>query len=173
MKSTDNSIRFHNERDDRHIVLKYFCLIDKKDMPSLLDLFTEDCTIYEPFSRDFLSDEGKGKKPLKGRNEIESFFHVVMMASDGLKHEIEFINSPIKHTRQNGDTVITTSSSIVSALTTFYRNEGGDKLKQKFVFHIVSEQQDTLDNITRYSNDKDINSDTRKIERLYVCNFSG
>jgi hypothetical protein len=136
-------------------------------------LFTEDCTIYEPFSRDFLSSEGKGKKPLKGRNEIESFFHVVMVASDGLKHEIKFVHSPIEHTRQNGDSVITMSSSVVSALATYYRNEGGDKLKQKLVFHIVSEQKhDTLDMTTRYGNDKDINNDTRKIERLYVCDFS-
>jgi SnoaL-like domain len=167
-------MNFHNEKDDQHIVLKYFRLIDEKDMPSLLNLFTEDCTIYEPFSRDFLFDEGKGKKPLKGRNEIESFFHIVMMASDGLKHEIEFVYSPIEHTRQNGDSVITTSSSAVSALATFYRHEGGDKLRQKLVFHIVSEQKyDTLDKLTRDGNDKDIKIDTRKIEGLYVCNFSG
>ena len=164
----------HNEKeDDRHIVMKYFRLIDEKDMPSLLNLFTEDCTIYEPFSRDFLSYEGKGKKPLKGRNEIESFFHVVMVASDGLKHEIKFVHSPIEHTRQNGDSVITTSSSVVSAVATYYRNEGGDKLKQKLVFHIVSEQKhDTLDMTTRYGNDNDISNDTRKIERLYVCDSS-
>ena len=165
----------HNEKeDDQHIVMKYFRLIDEKDMPSLLNLFSEDCTIYEPFSRDFLSYEGKGKKPLKGRNEIESFFHVVMMASDGLKHEIEFVYSPIEHTRQYGDSVITMSSSAVSVLATYYRNEKGDKLKQKLVFHIVSEQKhDTLDKLTRDGNDKDINNDTRKIEGLYVCNFSG
>jgi ketosteroid isomerase-like protein len=166
-------MNFHNEKDDQLIVLKYFRLIDEKDMPSLLNLFTEDCTIYEPFSRDFPSNEGKGKKPLKGTNEIESFFHVVMMASDGLKHEIEFVYSPIEHTRQNGDSVTTRSSSVVSALATFYRYEGGDKLKQKLVFNIVSEQiHDTLNKITRYGNDKDIKIDTRKIERLYVCDFS-
>ena len=44
------------------------------------------------------------KSRLKGRNEIESFFHVVMMASDGLKHEIEFVCSPFEHNRQIGDT---------------------------------------------------------------------
>jgi len=165
----------HNEKeDDQHMVMKYFRLIDEKDMSSLLNLFTEDCTIYEPFSRDFLSDEGKNKKPLKGRNEVESFFHVVMMASDGLKHEIEFVHSPIKDTRQNGDSVITKSSSVVSALATFYRYEGGNKLKQKLVFHIVSGlKYDTFNKIICCGNDKDFNIDTRKIERLYVCDFNG
>jgi hypothetical protein len=124
----------HNEKeDDQHIVLKYFRLIDEKDMPGFLNLFTEDCTIYEPFSRGLLSNEGKSKKPLNGRNEMESFFHVVMMASDGLKHEIEFVCSPIEHTRRVSDTVISTSSSVVSALVIFYRNEEGDKSKQKLV----------------------------------------
>ncbi|MGC1131390.1 MAG: hypothetical protein WA941_01100 [Nitrososphaeraceae archaeon] len=52
-----------------------------------------------------------------------------MVASDGLKHEIKFVHSPIEHTRQNGDSVITMSSSVVSALATYYGNEGGDKLK--------------------------------------------
>jgi SnoaL-like domain len=165
----------HNEKeDDQQIVMKYFRLIDEKDMSSLLNLFTEDCTIYEPFSRDFLSDEGKNKKPLKGRNEVESFFHVVMMASDGLKHEIEFVHSPIEEPRQNGDSVITKSSSVVSALATFYRYEGGNKLKQKLVFHIVSGlKYDNLNKIRCCGNDKDCNIDTRKIERLYVCDFSG
>ena len=105
----------HNEKDDQHIVLKYFRLIEEKDMPGLLNLFTEDCTIYEPFSGGLKSNEGERKKPLKGRNEIESFFHIVMMAFDGLKHEIEFVCPPIEHTRLVADTVISTSSSVVSA----------------------------------------------------------
>lgn len=162
-------MKSHIEKDDQHIVLKYFRLIDEKDLPGLLNLFTEDCTIYEPFSRGLLSNEGKTKKPLKGRNEIESFFHVVMMASDGLQHEIEFVCSSIEHTRQVGDTGISTSSSVVSVLATFYGNEGGNKLKQKLVFHIIAEQKrDTLDKMSRYGNDKDINNETRRIERLCV-----
>ena len=95
---TDNSMNSHYKKDDQLLVLNYFRLIDEKDMPSLLNLFTEECMIYEPFSRSLLSNEGTDKKPLKGRNEIESFFHVVMMASDGLKHEIEFVCSPFEHT---------------------------------------------------------------------------
>ncbi len=165
---TDNHINSHYEKDDQHIVLNYFHLIDEKDMPGLLNLFTEDRMIYEPFSKGPLSNEGKGKKPLKGRNEIESFFHVVMMASDGLKHEIEFVCSPFEHNRQMGDT----SSSVVTAVVTFYSNEARNKLKQKLIFHIVSEQKHyTPDEITHCANDKDINKDARRIERLCIVHF--
>ena len=101
----DNRVNSYYEKDDQHIVLNYLHLIDEKDMPGLLNLFTEDCIIYEPFSRGPLSNEGKGKKPLKGSNEIESFFHIVMMATDGLKYRIEFVSSPFEHNRQMGDTV--------------------------------------------------------------------
>jgi Nuclear transport factor 2 (NTF2) domain len=174
IEMTDNSMNSHCEKDDQLIVLNYFRLIDEKDMSCLLNLFTEDCMIYEPFSRGLLSDEGKGKKPLKGRNEIESFFHVVMMASDGLKHEIEFVCPPFEKNRQMGDSVSSTSSSVVTAVVTFYSNEGGNKLKQKLVFHIVSEQKYyTIDKLTHYANNKDIDKDKRRIERLCVYTFNG
>lgn len=156
---TDNRVNSHYEKDDQNIVLKYLHLIDEKDMPGLLNLFTEDCMIYEPFSRGPLSNEGKGKKPLKGRNEIESFFHIVMMASDGLKHDIEFICSPFEHNRQMGDTVSSASSSVVTAVVTFYSDEARNKLKQKLVFHIVSE-------LNHYTLE-----DTRRIERLCIVHF--
>ena len=169
MKSTDDGTNFHIEIDDQDIVLKYFRLIDEKNMPSLLSLFTEDCTVYEPFGKSLQSNEEKGKKPLKGRNEIESFFHVVMVATDGFKHEIEFVCSSIGNTREMGDTDSSRPSSVVSVLATFYRNEGGNKLRQKLDFHITSEQKyDTLDKIMHYDNDKDINNYTRKIESLCV-----
>jgi hypothetical protein len=67
------------------------------------------------------------------------------------------------------DTDIYRPSSVVSVLAIFYRNEDGDKLRQKLVFHIVSEQKhDTLDKIPHYDNDNDGNYNTRKIESLYV-----
>lgn len=156
---TDNRVNSHYEKDDQNIVLKYLHLIDEKDMSGLLNLFTEDCMIYEPFSRGPLSNEGKGKKPLKGRNEIESFFHIVMMASDGLKHDIEFVCSPFEHNRQMGDTVSSASSSVVTAVVTFYSDEARNKLKQKLVFHIVSE-------LNHYTLE-----DTRRIERLCIVHF--
>jgi ketosteroid isomerase-like protein len=171
---TDNRMNSYYEKDDQHIVLNYFQLIDEKDMPSLLNLFSEDCMIYEPFSRGPPSNEGMGKKPLKGRNEIESFFHVVMMASDGLKHDIEFVCSSFEHNSQMGGTIRSASSSVVTVVVTFYSNEVGNKLKQKFVFHIDSEQNHyPLDKMPHCANDKDISKNTRRIERLCIYTFDG
>jgi ketosteroid isomerase-like protein len=42
---------------DEEIVHEYFRLIKTKDMYGLLDLFTDDAVIYEPFSK---SEDGKG-----------------------------------------------------------------------------------------------------------------
>lgn len=53
-------------------------------MERLLNLFTEDGIIYEPFSREHSSYSGIGKTSLKGRSEIESFLNVVMMASTNI-----------------------------------------------------------------------------------------
>jgi hypothetical protein len=55
-------------------------------MERLLNLFTEDGIIYEPFSREHssYSNNGIGKTSLKGRSEIESFLNVVMMASTNI-----------------------------------------------------------------------------------------
>ena len=67
-----------------------------------------------------------GKPDLKGKTEIESFFNIVMMVSDGLQHEIEFMNEPINDHEQIHDAFnSTTSSSVVSALATFYTYKGG------------------------------------------------
>lgn len=109
-------------------------------MHNLLNLFTEDCRIYEPFSKGHVSSDNEViDKPLKGRSEIESFLRIVMMACDGLKQEIKFESEPFRHIKLVDDTAISTSSSVVSTLTTFYKNEGVNKLRQKIIFHIVSE----------------------------------
>jgi len=78
----------HIKDDNHQIVSDYFRLIAKKDMHGLLKLFTDDCIVYEPFSRRLAGYE-----------------------------------SP------NNTTNSTLSSSIVSVLTTFYRNQGADKLQ--------------------------------------------
>jgi hypothetical protein len=170
---TDNRMNFYYEKDDQHIVLNYFQLIDEKDMPGLLNLFSENCMIYEPISRGPSLDEGKGKRPLKGRNEIESFFHVVMMASDGLKHDIEFVCSSFKHKRELCGAISSNPSSVLPVVVTFYSNEAGNKLKQKFVFHIVSEQNhNTLDKMRHCANDNDYCKNTRRIERLCIYTFN-
>jgi hypothetical protein len=157
----------HSENNSHHIVLKYFRFIDQKDMHSLLNLFTDDCIIYEPFSRwqSSYDNDGIGKTRLKGRSEIESFLNVVMMASDGLQHEIEFIDDSINDNEQMYDIVTSTSTSIVSALATFYTSQGGDKLKERLTFHIIFKVNgDTID-ITSRDNNYGTN---KKIKTLWI-----
>jgi hypothetical protein len=169
------------EPDDRDIVLRYFRLIEEKDMHKLLNLFTEDCRIYEPFSKGRVSSDNEViDKPLKGRSEIESFLHIVMMACDGLKREIRFESEPFRYIKLFDDTVISISSSIVSTLATFYRNERENRLSQKIIFHIVSEPDygpndpsDKIHGNRENSSDstdenEDIDNNRRRIRSLYV-----
>ena len=112
---------------DEYIVHEYFKLIRTKDIYRLLDLFMDDAIIYEPFSK---SEDGNGR--LQGKNAIESFLTVAMMASAGLREEIE-IEKP-KLSRGN-------DMSKVIAYVTFER---GGKLQAKFTFEISSESCNSL-----------------------------
>jgi hypothetical protein len=108
---------------DEDIVHKYFRLIRDKDIYRLLDLFMDDAIIYEPFSK---SEDGEGR--LQGKNAIESFLTVAMMASEGLREETEIEKPKL---RRGND------MSKVIAYVTFER---GGKLQAKFTFEISSEE---------------------------------
>lgn len=179
IERSENRTNSHFESDDRDIILRYFRMIEEKDMHNLLNLFTEDCRIYEPFSKGHVSsDNGVSDKPLKGISEIESFLHIVMMACDGLEHEITFESEPSRHIKLLDDSVISTSSSVVSTLATFYKNGGKNKLKQKIIFHIVSEPdtepRDKIlgngENSSSSTNENEYidNSSRKRIRSLYV-----
>ena len=108
---------------DEYIVHEYFRLIRTKDIYRLLDLFMDDAIIHEPFSK---SEDGEGR--LQGKNAIESFLRVAMMASEGLREEVE-IEKP-KLSRDN-------DINQVIAYVTFER---GGKLRGKFTFELSSEE---------------------------------
>jgi len=108
---------------DEDIVYEYFRLIRTKDIYRLLDLFVDDAIIHEPFSK---SEDGKGR--LHGKNAIEYFLRVAMMASAGLREEVE-IEKP-KLSRDN-------DINQVVAYVTFER---GGKLRGKFTFELSSEE---------------------------------
>jgi len=118
--SKSGRVKPHSDED---IVHEYFRLIRTKDIYRLLDLFMDDAIIHEPFSK---SEDGDGR--LQGKNAIESFLTVAMMASEGLREEIE-IDKP--KLRRGND------MSEVVAYVTFER---GGKLQAKFTFEISSEE---------------------------------
>jgi len=93
---------------NEEMVLQYFKCIDNEDLNGILELFSYDAVIYEPFSKE---------KGLQGRSAIEPFLKVAMMANSSLKRviKLEKANKP--------DTI--------AALITF---EKGDKVRGRFSF---------------------------------------
>jgi hypothetical protein len=114
---------------NRSIVCEYFRLIKNKDINKLLDLFADDATIYEPFS--------KIHGGLQGRNAIKAFLEVALMASDRLRHVIRFEKQYEKPDSSNKYNNNSNNDNQVSALVTFER---GGRLKARFTFELSSEE---------------------------------
>ena len=68
-----------NEKDNEIIVKEYFSRIKSRDIEGLLELFSDDAVIHEPFSR---------ARRLFGKTEIKPFLKSVIMANEGLRYEI-------------------------------------------------------------------------------------
>lgn len=96
-------------------VRRYFDLITKKDVDGVLDLFTDDePAVYEPFSNE--------KEGLHGKDAIESFLKIALMANAGLKREIKF------------------EGENIDAATAVVIFERGTILKGRFTFNFVIEK---------------------------------
>ncbi len=120
-KSGNNKERRVKPLTDEDIVHEYFRLIKAQDTYGLLDLFTDDAVIYEPFSK---SEDGKGG--LQGKSAIEPFLNVAIMASAGLREEIEIEKSRLR--RDNG----------INKVTAYVTFERGGKVKARFTFELRS-----------------------------------
>jgi len=118
-KSGNNRRRGVKPLTDEDIVHEYFRLIKAQDLYGLLDLFTNDAVIYEPFSR----SEG-----LQGKSAIEPFLNVAMMANAGLREEIEIEKPRLR--RDNG----------INQMTAYVTFERGGKVKARFTFELSSEE---------------------------------
>ena len=66
------------------LVLDYFQRVRSSDIIGLMNLFSEDSVIYEPFSK---------SKCLMGKSEIEPFLRTVVMANKGMQYELEIEKS--------------------------------------------------------------------------------
>ncbi|MEM2759614.1 MAG: nuclear transport factor 2 family protein [Nitrososphaerales archaeon] len=91
------------------VVLEYFRLMANKDIDNLLELFADDAVIYEPFSK---------TGGLVGKDMIEPFLRVAMMANEGLQRTIVIEKDQY-------------SGKVMTALVTF---EGGERVKGRFTF---------------------------------------
>ncbi len=108
------------------IVYEYFRQIKNKDINGMLNLFSDDAIIYEPFS----NIEGG----LQGKSAIKPFFDVVLMANDGLQHKIEFVKGQDGSNNENKE-----DNNQVTALVTF---EKGGKVQGQFTFELRSEEEE-------------------------------
>jgi hypothetical protein len=138
-------------QSDRDIIFEYFRRIKDKDIPGLLDLFTDDAVVYEPFSK---LDDIHGKTAgLRGKHAIEPFLGVVVMANDGLEDIIKIDKSDEKTDGPKN------KSTQISAIATFER---GDKITARFTFELISP-------IIGNSNDNtNINQNEKKIKSLHI-----
>lgn len=80
-------------------------------MHGLLNLFSDDSIVYEPFSK---------SKTLIGKLEIEFFLKTVIMANEGMQYEIKIES---EEQRNNKNRIIT--------LVTFHK---GDSIRSRFIF---------------------------------------
>jgi hypothetical protein len=84
----------------------------------------DDAMILEPFSK---SEDGNGR--VQGKNAIESFLTVAMMASAGLREEVEIEKPKL---RRGND---------INQVTAYVTFERGGKLQAKFTFKFRRELQ--------------------------------
>ncbi len=111
---------------NKSIVYEYFRLIKNKDIDGVLNIFSDDAIIYEPFSNI--------KGGLQGKSAIKPFLDVVLMANDGLQYNIEFekARDGFNITREGNNNQIT-------ALVTFER---GGTVQGSFTFGLRSEEEE-------------------------------
>lgn len=93
--------------------MNYFQKIKAGDVRGLLNLFTDDSVVYEPFSK---------SKCLVGKLEIEFFLKTVVMANEGMQYEIKIESE--EHDEDKDEIV---------ALVTFQK---GDSIRGRFTFEI-------------------------------------
>jgi hypothetical protein len=148
------------------IIHEYFRFLKNNDIDKLLDLFSDDAVIYEPFSN---ISEG-----LRGKNAIKPFLEVAMMANDGLQYEIEFQklsnginsynnndnNNNIDNKSNNNDNCTKTGNDFITALVTF---EKGGSIQARFTFELEHSANNNNNN-----NESAGLRETRKIKSLHI-----
>jgi ketosteroid isomerase-like protein len=101
----------HPEKSHESVIRQYFRRVAAGDLHGLLDLFSGDCVIHEPFST---------SKYLTGKIEIEPFLRSAIMANQAVQYEIKFE----KERRKAG-------RNMMVAVVVFHKE---NEIKAKFTF---------------------------------------
>ena len=105
-----------NETDNEIIVKEYFSRIRSRDIDGLLELFSDDAVIHEPFSR---------ARRLFGKTEIKPFLKSVIMANEGLQYEINIERQKNNHTNNFVALVIFRKGHEINSRFTFSFDNSG------------------------------------------------
>ena len=119
MKETNSEFKKQNVIT----VQKYFNRIKNRDIEGLLDLFSDDTVIEEPFSK---------SKILLGKSEIEPFLKSVIMANEGLKYEINIERQKNNYKNDLVAFVIFRKEHTINSRFTFsFETDSGSKKNNK------------------------------------------
>ena len=105
-----------NEKDNEIIVKEYFSRIKSRDIEGLLELFSDDAVIHEPFSR---------ARRLFGKTEIKPFLKSVIMANEGLQYKINIERQKNNHTNNFVALVIFRKGHEINSRFTFSFDNSG------------------------------------------------
>ena len=105
-----------NEKDNEIIVKEYFSRIKSRDIEGILELFSDDAVIHEPFSR---------ARRLFGKTEIKPFLKSVIMANEGLQYKINIERQKNNHTNNFVALVIFRKGHEINSRFTFSFDNSG------------------------------------------------
>ena len=108
----------HPHETNEQLVMEYFKRISLNDIDGLLKLFSNDATIFQPFS----------KSDIVGKSQIEPFLRTVLMANNGMQREVRI-------ERNHGD------NTQLTVFVTFLKSA---ILKGKFTFKVVNTKNSHL-----------------------------
>jgi hypothetical protein len=97
-------------KDNELVVNEYFSRIRSRDIEGLLELFSDEAVIYEPFSR---------ARRLFGKTEIKPFLKSVIMANEGLQYEINAERQKNNNTNNFVALVIFRKRHVINSRFTF------------------------------------------------------
>lgn len=118
-----------NGKDNEFAVREYFSRIKSRDIEGLLELFSDEAVIHEPFSR---------ARRLFGKTEIKPFLKSVIMANEGLQYEISIERQKNNHINNLVAHVIFRKGHAINSRFTFgFENTGESNMNRKIKSLII------------------------------------
>lgn len=127
----------------------FFKYVKMNDYYSIMELFSRDAIVYEPFSKE---------NGISGKENLISFFKIMCRASGGLNQDLLGYQNISSNNNDNNNVVI----SVISTYTK------GDSINARFTFHFQLNRSNKNNNNNKKKENLDNNSpiNTLNIEFL-------